>query len=255
MKKKITVLFFILIIGIATGYALWAKTITLTGIVTTAKVDVELSPFTDDDNGIDPGFDSDIADCTVGIDPEDPDKANIEIANGYPGYTCTINGDIHNSGNIPAILQGFIYNLPVGKVIKITPLGDFNFSSGTKLELSQIISGGFKIQIEQAAKQDTTYKFTIILNAGFPTTSTGNASVDIRNFAFVPNTVTITNGTNVTWTNYDGDAHTVTSVSGVFDSGVINPGKKYTRRFTKIGTFEYKCLIHSSMAHGKVIVT
>lgn len=256
MKTKIVLLSILMIgIGVATGYALWAKTLTLTGLVTTAKVDVGWSPFTDDDNGIDPGYDSDIADCSIGLDPEDPGKATIEIANGFPNYTCTINGNVHNSGNIPAILQGFVYNLPVGNVVNITSLGDFNISSGMKLEPSQIIYGGFKIRIEHAAKQDTTYKFTISLNAGFPTSSTGNVSINIRNYVFDPNTVTIANGTNVTWTNYDSDSHTITSISGIFDSGSINPGKKYSRRFIQIGTFEYKCVYHPGMVHGKIIVT
>ncbi len=87
-------------------------------------------------------------------------------------------------------------------------------------------------------------------------TTSAPISVAIKSFTFVPGTVGITKGTTVTWTNDDGVSHTVTSVpQGGFDSGPIDPGKTYSYTFNQAGTFEYSCLNHPNMAHGKVIVT
>ena len=58
----------------------------------------------------------------------------------------------------------------------------------------------------------------------------------------------------VTWVNDDNVPHTITSVSGSFDSGSIDPGKTYSYKFNQAGTFEYSCTNHPSMPHGKVVV-
>ena len=87
------------------------------------------------------------------------------------------------------------------------------------------------------------------------TTTPASVSVDIRDSTFTPNIVEISKGTTVVWTNDDGFQHTVTSISGAFDSGNIDPGKTYSYTFNQAGPFEYSCTNHPSMTHGKVIVT
>jgi plastocyanin len=86
-------------------------------------------------------------------------------------------------------------------------------------------------------------------------TPTATISVDIKGFTFVPVTITVPAGTTVTWTNDDTVAHTVTSVTGAFDSGNIDPGKTYSFTFNQAGTFEYSCTNHPSIPHGTVTVT
>ncbi len=88
-----------------------------------------------------------------------------------------------------------------------------------------------------------------------PTPTPAIISVNIKSYTFVPATVTVPKGTTVTWTNGDSVPHTVTSVSREFDSGSIDPGKTYSYIFNQGGTFEYSCSIHTTMPHGKVIVT
>ena len=87
------------------------------------------------------------------------------------------------------------------------------------------------------------------------TGSTTGSTVQIKNFAFNPGTVSISSGQTVTWTNMDNVPHTVTSTTGVFDSGPISPGQTFSYTFNNAGTFEYSCTIHPSMQHGKVVVT
>ncbi len=84
---------------------------------------------------------------------------------------------------------------------------------------------------------------------------TSMVNVSISNFNFVPQIVAVTNGTTVTWTNGDTVAHTVTSVTGVFDSGPISPGATWSYTFNQTGSFEYSCTIHPSIPHGTVTVT
>ena len=77
-------------------------------------------------------------------------------------------------------------------------------------------------------------------------------AVDIQGFVFSPDTITVTKGTTVTWTNKDSAAHTVKGTG--FISGTLNQGQTYSHTFNEAGTFEYECSIHTSM-RGKVIVT
>ena len=87
------------------------------------------------------------------------------------------------------------------------------------------------------------------------TTTPAPVSVSIKSSTFTPDIVEISMGTTVTWTNDDGVRHTVTSISGAFDSGNIDPGQTYSYTFNQAGPFEYSCTNHPRMAHGKVIVT
>jgi amicyanin len=81
-------------------------------------------------------------------------------------------------------------------------------------------------------------------------------SVDIKEFAFGPQSITVKVGTTVTWTNDDQDPHTVTSQNsdGPLKSSTLSNGDTYRFTFTKAGTFDYLCTIHPFMT-GTVVVT
>jgi len=81
-------------------------------------------------------------------------------------------------------------------------------------------------------------------------TAATTASVNqilIQGSSFTPASLTVKAGDTVTWTNKDSMNHTVTSNSGVFDSGNIAPGASFSYKFDKEGTFDYKCSIHTFM--------
>jgi plastocyanin/uncharacterized cupredoxin-like copper-binding protein len=78
-------------------------------------------------------------------------------------------------------------------------------------------------------------------------------AVSIEGFAFGPDTLEVTAGTEVTWTNGDPEAHTVTADGGAFDSGSIDPGGSFSHTFTETGTYDYICSIHPSMM-GRITV-
>ena len=79
------------------------------------------------------------------------------------------------------------------------------------------------------------------------------AEVEIEDFAYAPVTITIKVGTTVTWTNKDSVRHTVTSDTGLFDSGLFGKGESFSYTFTETGTFTYFCTPHPYMK-GTVIV-
>lgn len=88
-----------------------------------------------------------------------------------------------------------------------------------------------------------------------PTPSSPAATVAIQGFAFVPDTVRITKGSSVEWTNKDSAPHTATELSTVFDSGTLSTNQKFNFTFSNTGTFKYHCLIHSMMKTAVVIVS
>jgi amicyanin len=79
--------------------------------------------------------------------------------------------------------------------------------------------------------------------------------VDIFNYKFDPETVTVKAGTTVVWTNKDEIPHTVASSDKSFPgSPGLDTGDSYSYTFTKAGSYDYYCTLHPFMK-GKVIVT
>lgn len=100
--------------------------------------------------------------------------------------------------------------------------------------------------------------------SGAQTPASGD-TVSIQNFAFVPATLTVAAGTEVTWTDQDTTAHDVTSTDGpgidaattdLFASGTLSQGDSFSHTFTDPGTYYYECTIHATMQtmHAEVIV-
>ncbi len=85
------------------------------------------------------------------------------------------------------------------------------------------------------------------------TASAAVRSVDISGFAFVPQSVTITVGDTVTWTNRDAAAHSA-RVNGVGTTAVLTQGQSGSLSFMNAGTFPYDCGIHGPSMTGTVIV-
>jgi plastocyanin len=81
----------------------------------------------------------------------------------------------------------------------------------------------------------------------------GANEVLIQGMAFSPSTITVTAGTTVTWTNKDEVAHSVTSNTGIFDSGSISNNGSYSYLFSTAGTFPYHCMVHPMMTASVVV--
>ena len=83
--------------------------------------------------------------------------------------------------------------------------------------------------------------------------ASGVVNVELVNFAFSPQTVTVAEGTRVIWTNKDSVQHTVTEDKGAWDSGPINPGQFVERVMYNKGVFQYHCTIHPRMTSTVIV--
>jgi plastocyanin len=65
--------------------------------------------------------------------------------------------------------------------------------------------------------------------------------------AYQPSQLTVGLGQTVLWRDESFGQHTVTSVDGLFNSGVMSSGSSFAMTFAKAGTFDYVCTIHPTM--------
>lgn len=96
---------------------------------------------------------------------------------------------------------------------------------------------------------------TGFLALGGPTESwaADSAKVVIKDFMYMPMTLTVKAGTTVTWVNRDDEPHTVVSSAGLFRSGGLDTNESYSYRFDKPGTYGIVCSIHPRMVATIVV--
>jgi plastocyanin len=80
-----------------------------------------------------------------------------------------------------------------------------------------------------------------------------NTEVQIDQFSFAPQRITVKAGTTVTWINDDDIPHTVASSSKLFKSKTLDTKDKFSFTFTTPGAYEYFCSIHPHMT-GAIVV-
>jgi plastocyanin len=91
-------------------------------------------------------------------------------------------------------------------------------------------------------------------DAGDAATSGPTYRVEIHNFAFSPNTLTVPKGARIVWTNRDDEPHTIVSAAGAFKaSQALDTDDSFATTLDKPGAYAYFCGIHPMMV-GKIIV-
>lgn len=115
-------------------------------------------------------------------------------------------------------------------------------------------SGGYKTPSTPSSSSGPNTVFPTNPDANVPSNTGATHSVSISNFAFNPLSLTVSVGDTVVWTNDDSASHTITSDSGSeLASSSFSKGQTYSHTFTKSGTFDYHCSIHTMMK-AKIIV-
>lgn len=71
--------------------------------------------------------------------------------------------------------------------------------------------------------------------------------VEIVEFTYDPDPVTIEAGGKVIWINRDSAPHTSTADDGSFDTGTLEQGKLKSESFKQPGSYPYFCEIHPTM--------
>jgi plastocyanin len=96
------------------------------------------------------------------------------------------------------------------------------------------------------------------INGGLPATPTATASAQdngegtgtvimLVDKTFSPSELTVPVGTTVVWKHESSLPHTVTSDTGLFDSGTLARGDTFEFTFTKAGTYPYHCKFHGDV--------
>ena len=82
----------------------------------------------------------------------------------------------------------------------------------------------------------------------------GANRVAAADFRFAPNRLEIKRGQTVTWTNTGQTAHTVKG-PGFFSTRAIDPGRSYSFRFAKPGSYPYLCTLHPTQMKRVIVVS
>jgi plastocyanin len=86
-------------------------------------------------------------------------------------------------------------------------------------------------------------------------TSSKQNRIEIKDFAFNPQTITVKSGETVTWINRDEEPHTIVSVGKQFKkSTALDTDQEFTLTVGAPGTYDYFCSVHPKMT-GTIVVT
>lgn len=98
--------------------------------------------------------------------------------------------------------------------------------------------------------------FSVLALAGEmkDTGGAGQNKIEIKDFAFNPQTITVKSGEKITWINRDEEPHTVVSVEKQFKkSPALDTDQEYTVIAGSPGTYTYFCSVHPKMT-GTIVV-
>jgi hypothetical protein len=171
-KKLVTIPVLLVIALTLIGYAVanWTATLSITGTVTTATLDLKFSlvyiPTETDPLGVGSAIIE-----PVGSTTGDINTITLTVQNAYPSYTVTVGFQIENIGTISAEFIGFSLNGGPAAYDDVTgwsaslPGGTMNFrasdSEGEMVPIGATRTYSISLQVTNDAKFGETYAFTI----------------------------------------------------------------------------------------------
>lgn len=199
------------------------------------------------------------------------------ISNDTASHTFTIDAPYHFqiNGSIPGTIDD-----PTGKTFTTEPTNNNGTCTATSTPGNVTCGGSFVAKFPGIYEYYCVYHIhlgmfgymVVLPNAAYSqvitTTSTTrtslggtivtialNAGSSSNPKGYSPDTIRVVIGVNntVTWVNDDTVDHTVTSLTGAFNSQVIPPGGTYTHTFASAGNYSYGCEFHPAMV-GTVVV-
>lgn len=78
--------------------------------------------------------------------------------------------------------------------------------------------------------------------------------IDIKQFSFGTEPLTVEAGSKVTFTNYDEMKHNAVALDGSFETPLLAKGESHTITLEKAGTYNYFCAPHKQFMTGQIIV-
>lgn len=115
----------------------------------------------------------------------------------------------------------------------------------TKIKIAALLCGitGFSVMAVASEMKDTG------------SSGTGQNKIEIKDFAFSPQTITVKSGEKITWINRDEEPHTVVSVEKQFKkSTALDTDQQFTITAGAPGTYTYFCSVHPKMTGTIVVV-
>lgn len=136
--------------ALGVGYAWWTEQLTVTGTIQTGSINVKLENITISE------FDPlDVASCDPNISG-DGKSISVVINNAYPEYTCIINFNLINVGNVPAKITNV--NLPGdNEEYGVVPSGAL--VSKPMLVPGKPVEANFFVRVRPGAAQNANYQF------------------------------------------------------------------------------------------------
>ena len=84
--------------------------------------------------------------------------------------------------------------------------------------------------------------------------SAAGTKIEIKDFSFNPQTITVKSGEKITWINHDDEPHTVVSADKEFKkSTALDTDQEFTITAGAPGTYTYFCSVHPKMT-GTIVV-
>ena len=115
----------------------------------------------------------------------------------------------------------------------------------TKIKIAALLCGisGFSVMAVAGEMKDTG------------SSGPGQNKIEIKDFAFNPQAITVKSGEKITWINRDEEPHTVVSVQKQFKkSTALDTDQEFTITAGAPGTYTYFCSVHPKMTGTIVVV-
>ncbi len=194
----------------------------------------------------------------------DPRRGGLEV--GFGEFAITLEADEIRPGPVTFVIRNRGTLVHGFEIEREDDDGDHSGPGNGELKLegpefgpndvvrihANLPPGVYELECFVADHDDRGMRATLIVRRDAPLirqepTSGDPDAVAIADFAFTPDLLEVEPGTEVTWTNEDPTAHTVTAGDGSFDSGPLEDGAWFSYRFDRPGTFPYACVIHPTM--------
>jgi plastocyanin len=175
------------------------------------------------------------------------------VASSITSSTANSGGNITDDGGSAVTARGVCYGLTANPTVAGSHTTDGTDKGSFVSNLTGLTpSTLYFVRAYATNSSGTAYGNQVSLTT-LSSTQGATSDVSIQNMSFVPNSVTVSVNTTVTWTNNDSVTHTVTSDTNLFTSGNIAPGGTFSFTFVTAGTYNYHCSIHTDML-GTVVV-
>ncbi|WP_425340058.1 cupredoxin domain-containing protein [Nitrosopumilus ureiphilus] len=107
-------------------------------------------------------------------------------------------------------------------------------------------------------KKNTETSDLIVKGDVIMPTKVSRPGCEVLDICYIPSSIIVEKGKQVTWVNQDSAFHSVTSgfydePTELFDSGHLDPFESFSLTFDESGKYDYFCTLHPWMK-GQVIV-